>query len=265
VNQEKYILSSVHNALRILNLFSPKTTELSLTEIAKKTGINKSSVHRLLSTLEKEDFVEKDRVTHRYRLGLALLQLSGVVLSHLEIHREAKNELEELAQKTGETVHLAIIENDELIYLHIVESKDPIGLTSSIGKSHPAHCTGCGKIILAYQPQLAEKVIRRGLDKYGPNSITDPDHFRLVLKKIRQHGFTISIDEIFEGIVSIGAPVRDFTGEVVAGISIVGPKHRFNQEKLSECIRLVVKAGLTISSHLGYYEGFPLKSSSFTY
>jgi DNA-binding IclR family transcriptional regulator len=252
-NQKKDILSSVHNALSILNLFSPQTLELGLSEIAKKTGFNKSSVHRLLTTLSEEGFVTKNPETRRYRLGLTLLQLSGVALSHLEIHQAAKNELEELAEKTGETAHLGIIENGEVIYLYKAESKRPIKLTSVIGKSNPAHCTGIGKIILAYQPRIAEAVIERGLFKCGPTSITDPEEFLHELKRINQQGFVVCIDDTYQGVVSIAVPLRNFTGEVVAGISIVGHKHHMDQLKIADCIRHVVKAGLTISANLGYY------------
>lgn len=250
------LLSSVQNALRILNLFSPQTKELSLAEIASQTGINKSSVHRLLTHLEEEGFVEKDNVTRRYRLGLSLLQLSGVVLSHLEIHHAAKHDLELLAEKTGKYAHLGIIENGELVYLRKIEGKEPITLTSFIGRSNPAYCTGCGKIILAYQPEITETVIENGLTKYGPHCITDPDQLRSDLERIAVQGFAICVDEIYEGVISIAAPVRDFTGNVIAGISVVGLKHQFKQNEIAETIPLVVNAGWSISNQLGYHEGF---------
>lgn len=253
VTQKKNILTSVHNALNILKLFSPQTVELSFSEIVRQTGLNKSSAHRLLSTLAQEGFIIKNRATRRYRLGIPLLQLSSVVLSSLEINQAAKRELEQLAEVTGESAHLGIIENGEVVYLHKIEAKKPIKLTSVIGKTNPAHSTGIGKVILAYQPRLAQAVIEQGLFKCGPASITDPEIFRHDLKKINRLGFAVCIDEQYQGVVSIAAPVFDFSGEAVAGISIVGPKQRLNRLKIAECIKHVVKAALNISTNLGFY------------
>lgn len=254
ISQEP-LLSSVTNALRILRSFTLDEPEKGIRELAKELQLSKSSVQRLIATLAHQGFVAKDPYSQKYRLGVSLLALSHVVTNHLEIHREALPILEQLVEKLGETAHIGILEGTHVVYMHKVETRHPIRIFTDIGKVNPAYCTGCGKAILAYQArEIIEQVIEEGLIPYTDKTITIPGEFREHLKAIKQNGFAVSMEELSEGVVSIAAPIRDYTGHVSAGLSIVGPIHRMNSNMIPAYSKEVMKAAMEISERLGYYK-----------
>jgi IclR family KDG regulon transcriptional repressor len=248
-----YLLQSVQNGLRILQLFSVEQPVWGITEIANALQLNKSTVSRLIGDLVMEGYLEKEGV--KYRLGFSLLCLSGIITSSLEIHREATETLKDLAKKLGETAHISILEDSNITYLHKVECKHPVRLLSHIGKKNPATCTSSGKVLLAFQTEeVVREVIAAGLPRMGPNSVTDPEELLRDLLKVRQQGYSVCIDEMHDEVVSIGAPVRDYTGQVVAAVSVAGPRQRVIDEKIPRFINAIIKAGKEISIKLGYIQ-----------
>lgn len=245
------ILQSVQRGLQILKLFTATEPVWGITDIATTLKLSKSTVSRITHDLVEEGYLEKNR--NKYRLGFPLLCLSGVITSHLEIHRESRDTLKTLVHKLRETAHIAILEELEITYLHKVECPNPVKLFTNIGKKNPPTCTGSGKILLAYQPETAiQALIDAGLPKMGPKSITDPQKLKLELKNVRKNGYSVCIDEMQEGIISIGAAIRDYTNEVVAAVSIVGPKQRGIGNDALPYINEVIKAAEEISEKLGY-------------
>jgi DNA-binding IclR family transcriptional regulator len=256
VNSQRYMLQSVKNGLRILKAFSKERPELGITEIARSVGMHKSTVSRYVKSLVQEGFLQINPDNGKYRLGLSLLCLSGVITSHLEIRHEAKSTLHQLVERTGEAAHISVLEGANIVYLDKVESKHPVRLLSDIGRINPAFCTSSGKVLLAHQPEASvERIIAAGLPRMGPGTITDPEQFRQNLREVREQGFAVCIDELHEGAVSIGAPVRDYTGEVIAAVSVVGPTERMSGEKIPAIVAAVVDAGREISQKLGYMGG----------
>ncbi|MES0856318.1 IclR family transcriptional regulator [Geobacillus sp. G4] len=247
-------LSSVKNGLRVLRLFSAETPELGVTEMAKQLGLHKTTVHRLVTVLEKEGFLEQNKKTRKYRLGLSVLHLSGVVDLHTEMFKDAVPILEALMEEANEAVHLSVLEDDRIVYLYKIECPHPVRLLSYIGRSNPCTCTSSGKVILAFSPQTTvENVIRHGLPKYGPNSVTDRNELISQLAAIRRQGYAVCIDELHEGATSIAAPIRDYSGEVVAAVSIVGPNQRITRANIPWLVNLACQAARDISALLGYY------------
>jgi IclR family transcriptional regulator, KDG regulon repressor len=254
MERDDYLVASVKNGMRILRLFSIDTPELGVTEISHRIGLNKSTVHRLIKTLEKAGFIEKNPKTRKYQLGLSLLNLSGIISIHTETYLEALPILESLVNNLGEAAHISVLEGANTVYLHKVQCKHPVRLLSHVGKNNPCSCTSSGKVILAFQSEeVIESVIRQGLPHCGPNSITDPIQFRKNLKEIRQKGYAICIDELHEGVISIAAPIRDYSGEVVAAVSVVGPKQRIRPSDIPRFVEQICRAGQEISNMLGYY------------
>ena len=251
--KKDYTLSSVKNALRILQKFTMDQPELKITELARELDLGKSTVSRLMSTLASEGFVEKDPETQRYRLGLSILSLASVCTSTFEIHKEAMPVLHELVEKTGETSHLAILEGLDVIYLHKVESKHHVRAFTHIGKRNPAYATSSGKVLLAFNnEQSVEKTIENGLEPFTKHTITDQNTLMETLTYIHEQGYAVSTEEISEGVVSIAAPVKDYTGQVIAAVNIVGPIQRVNDQTIPAHIKRVVEAGKEISRRLGY-------------
>lgn len=250
-----YLLSSVKNALRILRSFSMDEPEKKISNLAESLGISKSAVSRLMSTLASEGFVKKDPETQQYRLGVSVLALSSIVTSHMEIHKEALPVLHQLVEETKETAHIAILEGTDLVYLHKVECKQPIRIFSYVGSRNPAYCTSAGKALLAFQDErVVERIIEQGLVRHTPTTITDPDELRACLKKIREQGYATSDSELKEGVTSVAAPIRDYTGRVIAAVNVVGPNYRIDSKKIPWFANKVIKAGKKISENLGYWK-----------
>ncbi|WP_438823820.1 IclR family transcriptional regulator [Bacillus sp. JJ675] len=248
-----YTLGSVKNALRLLQSFTLDTPEKKVTELAASLGLGKSTVSRLLSTLESEGFVMKDPESKRYKLGLSVLQLNTIVTSTLEINRESEPVLEKLTEETGETSHIAVCGDFNVVYINRTECPRPVELLSHIGRQNPMHCTSSGKVLIAYGGDgLLERYVRSGLTRYTQKTVTDENKLRNVLKTIRENGFDVSHGEFIEGITSVSAPIRNYLGDVKYAVSVVGPTKRMkaSQEKI---IFKVKQAARGISEKLGYW------------
>lgn len=246
-------LNTVKNALKILKSFSERRTVTTVKELSERLDISTSAVSRLMSTLASEGFVTKIPGTHQFRLGTSVLLLSGILTASLEVHEEAIPIMQKLVKLTGETSHLTILENFHTVYLHKIDNQNPVRTLSHLGKSNPLHCTSSGKILTAFMDEpFIKTIVSRGLEKYSPNTITDPDIFIDHLKQVRAQEYAYDIEEFIPGLVSIAAPIRDYTNQVIAAVNIVGPIQRVNQSTMPKLINQVIKAAKEISNQMGY-------------
>jgi DNA-binding IclR family transcriptional regulator len=243
--------SSLENALRILNLFSMDETELSLLEISKRIGVGKSTAYRLLQTLISEGFIKKDPRTNLYSLGTSILAQNKVILSRFTICNIASPFLQKLVQESGESAHIAKLQDVDVIYLHKIECDHPVRLLSYIGKRNPVFCTSSGQAILAFQSkEVIDKVIQNGLIPYTSKTITSPELFQDKLKQIQKQGYALSIEELHEGVASISAPIWSKNNRVQYSVSIAGPIQRINKDSIPKLAKLVMKTGEAISKQL---------------
>lgn len=253
-DNEKSLISSVKYALIILKLFKMNKNEIGVTEIAKQTGMAKSTVHRLISTLRKEGFLSKNPRTNQYRLGLSLLTLGGVISMHKEMYREALPLLHTLVNKINETVHICLLEKNEVVYLYRMEGVNKTKLITNIGYSNHLHCTSEGLAILAFQSKRTiDRVLNGELPAYTTSTVTDTNQLRILFSQIRHDDYVVAKDTYFEGFTGIAAPIRDYTGEVVSSIAVIGPNDRLTEEVYSLVIQEMKAAAKDISELLGYY------------
>lgn len=251
--QNKSILQSVQNGLLILKLFSKDKPVLGITEISNELNLPKTTVSRLVTDLVKEGYLKK--VNRKYCLGLSILSLTGVIMSQLEIHKEAFEPLKCLVNKTKETANICMLEGTNLIYVFKVQSKQTIRVLSHVGQPRPPTCSSAGKTLLAFGPQeIVNLVIQEGLPKRGPKSVTEPKVLLQQLETIRQEEFSVCIDEMYEGVISIAAPIKDYTGKVIAAVTIAAPKERVHADLIPFFIKELNKTGKAISYNLGYME-----------
>jgi IclR family KDG regulon transcriptional repressor len=252
-NTNDYLLSSVKNSLRLLNSFSLDEPEKKVTDLAKTLGLGKSTVSRLLATLASEGFVIKDQETQKYRLGLSILNLNTIVSSNLEIGRESLPILHKLVEETQETCHIAVIDGTDVIYINKVEGKHPVQILTHIGRRNPAYCTSSGRILLAYQDeQVLERALDGELEAYTEKTDTNPESIRSQIKKAKEQGYSVSIEQLRVGVISISAPVRDYTDHVTNTVTLVGPTQRLNASNMKTHINKVISAANEVSARLGY-------------
>jgi DNA-binding IclR family transcriptional regulator len=244
-------LKSLTKVARVLDCFTTSQRSLSLAEICARTGYPRSTTHRLLTAMREVGFVEQDRERDSYRLGLRLFELGNIVLANLELHREGRAIVEALHRLTSRAVHLAVFDGLRAVVIQRTEA-DPM-LSNTMVENSPAYCTSVGKAILAYQPvEAVQRVIDAGLERFTETTITDPALLEQELALTRQRGFSIDNGEHQPGLRCIGAPIRNQSGAVFAGISVSAPAWQLPMAEVDELNKVVIYHANLISQRLGY-------------
>lgn len=248
------IIQSVERALKILDLFDEFVPELKITEISDKMELNKSTVHSLLKTLEKYKYIDQNPENGKYKLGLKLIERGNCVVSTIDIRQVARAYLLDLAKRTGQTVHLGILNHKEGVYIDKIEGESAIIRFSKIGKGFPLHATAIGKVLLAFQEPKETSLLLSDytFTEQTEYSITNQDEFLAQLEKVHQQGYAIDNQENELGVRCIAAPLLNFENKVLAGISISTLISQVNDEKLGKYIKMLKQTSLEISKKLGY-------------
>ena len=243
--------TTVRKAMAVISAFSYAEPVLGVSELSRRLGLGKSTVHRLLTTLAADGFVERTP-DERYRLSLKLYEIGQQVVASLELREVAHTPLERLRNASGETSHLAVLAVPDVVYLDRFESPSTLRMFTRFGRRTPAHCTSSGKCLLAFGRSAdVERVIEAGLSRLGPRTITGRTMFRRALTEVRRRGYALSIEESESGVVSAGAPVFDHAGECIAAVSVAGPIMRMPPNDLDRFVRLVVGTAAEVSTAMG--------------
>ncbi len=254
MSQNSKLIGSVDRALEILNLFEERRPELGTTEIAQKTGLNKSTAAGLIRTLAFKGYLDQDPASRKYRLGLKIIERGSVVLGSMNLRRCATPHLQELHGRFDETVSLAVFDDGYMVYVERLLSSHGLGMRSEVGKREPAHSTALGKAVLG---QMEPHEVQSYLADYGlvpvtARTITDPALFLGQLEQARDAGYALDDEENQVGGRCVAAPVLDNTGRPVAGISISAPTARLAMGDIPRYGAAVVEAARKISRSLGY-------------
>lgn len=252
-NSRAAFSTTVAKALSIIEILaSSSDAGINLTELSAALTMPKSTAHRYLATLLELNLAERNS-TDRFRLGTKVIELAGSFLASSDIRMESEPILEEMAEKTGETVHLAVPSGSEVVYIAKVESRHTLGMFSHIGTRLPIRCTALGKSILAFSgPDLIQAVFSEPPQSRTPNTITSNEALREELVLIRTQGFAVDNEENEVGICCVGAPILDYTGRAIAAMSISGPCDRMDQERCIQLGPVLREAVLKISKRKGY-------------
>jgi IclR family KDG regulon transcriptional repressor len=248
------LVKSVARAARLLITLADVGREVSLTELSEKLDLPPSTVYRLASTLIDYQLVEQNAITGKYKLGLTALHLAHAVLQQLDFRREAKPSMERLADLTGETVNLSVLDGDEVVYIEKAEGSCSLRMLSRIGHRAPVHCTGAGKVLLSEMALDEVRAIlrRAGLPRLTSNTIVTFKEYLRELEFVRANGYALDKEECEEGASCVAAPIRNHTGKIVASISISGPTIRFEKERLPNLVSYVLDTAYDISAKLGF-------------
>lgn len=250
----KYNIQNVTRALQVLFTFSSNQHEWSLDQLASELEVNKTSLLRILRTLESERFLlRRDQL---YRLGPKVLDLANVYLSTLSIHRVAQTHMEALARACQQTISLAILEQTEVVYIAIEQTQREVGIQSEIGGRHPAHATALGKVMLAdlSDEKVLELYAGVTLQRLTHRTIVDLDQLLTRLQEVRAEGFAVDDEERGIGIRCVAAPIHDRSGAVIAGLSLAGPIFHMTDDILPSYRNALLSATREISRELGYSE-----------
>ncbi|MFC8509950.1 IclR family transcriptional regulator [Streptomyces sp. NPDC057411] len=252
------LVPAVTRAFDILELFLQSDTTLSAPEITRRLQLPRTTTHELLTTLAARNYLAAvPEQPGRYRLGVRTHQLGSRYAEQLDLAAEGRRVAHEIAETCDETVHLAVLEDLDVIYIAKVDSTHAVRMVSAAGRRLPAHCTSVGKMLLAMLPEseLAARIDGRELVAMTPHSITDPDALRAELDAIRILGTATEQRESNPDVSCVAAPVRDASGRVVAALSISVPVIRWNDERAVELAALAAKGAADLSVSLGHRDG----------
>lgn len=255
--EESFYNRSLERALQIMLTFNNERQVLTLAQLSESLSLPRATVLRLCSTLVKYDFLRQDPESKRYSLGLRLFELGSIVFYSFSLRKIASPYLGQLHLKLGKTIFLGILDNDEVLYVD--KREDPrnlISFTSKIGTRRPPYWGMLGPVLMAYLPDSDIKRLlqKSPLTATTKKSITKKEEFLKWLVRIREDGYAVDIETALEGIGGAAAPIRDFTGKVIACIgiafiaSLVGPKD------LKNIVKEVTRTALAISKEMGYTE-----------
>ncbi|WP_243370486.1 IclR family transcriptional regulator [Geotalea sp. SG265] len=254
--KSEYIIQAVSHALDLLEQFHDDVDELGVTELSKRLKLHKNNVFRLLATLESRNYIEQNKVTENYRLGLKTLELGQTFIKQMGLLRQSRPVLESLVHDCNETTYVAILKEFHIIYLDVVETDLTVRVVPRVGARLPAYCTAAGKVQIAYMTdeELAN-FLPKEMKRYTSNTIIDKDELKKHLVQVANQGYAIDNEELDVGVKCVGAPIRDYTRRIIGAVSISGPSMRFTDDRLEkELIPKVIQASEEISSKLGYHK-----------
>ncbi|MBU2409970.1 MAG: IclR family transcriptional regulator, partial [Gammaproteobacteria bacterium] len=205
-----------------------------VSELARKTGLNPSNVHRTLQTWTHLGFVAQDPATGAYRCTLQLFEWGCRVADGFDVHRVARDHLAKLAHACQETIHLSVLDGAEIVYLDKIDSPQPVRAYSEIGGRAPAHCVATGKALLAHGGPTAWAALAQPLPQHTPKTVADLDALKAQFKLIRQRGYAVNREEWRLGVSGLGAPIFDQRGQAIAAVGLSAPSARLGPARERE-------------------------------
>ena len=248
------IIQSLQRGLGILEIIAKKETGLTTAEVSREIGLHPSTTFHLLRTLTMLGYLAQDEITKQYHVGSKIFHLAASVSNEVQLLKLANPCLVDMAKQTGETSHLAIFERGEVIVVGKIDGGSPVGVTERVGYPRPAHCTAIGKVLLAHLSSVELKVFLDSaeLRPMTHRTITATPNLEQELERVRTQGYGIDDEEFAQGLRCLAAPVRNFTGNVVAAVGISGPVWRVSLDRVPQLTELVKAAGHQLSQVLGY-------------
>lgn len=246
-------VQSVDRAIQILDSFTMNEVELSIAELSEKTGLTKSTVYRLVSTLVKNNYLEQDPQTQKYRLGFRLFNLGSIVVNHMSLKRVALPYMKQLCDKTSETISLNIIEQGCRVCIEMLESHEVVRNIIRVGQRNELWVGASGKVLLAFlDPEEQKEILQRGLE--AGKLLPEYEELLAELSDIRRQGYSKTIDERVKGTFSMSAPIFDYTNKLAGGITVAGPLQRLSTDRSDVIIEYLVTTAKKISRAMGYME-----------
>ena len=252
--QNNELVSSVGRTMAILEALAAHPEESGLSEIAQKLDMSKSTVYRFLQSLKARGYVVQG-AEDRYRLSVRLFELGAQALPHLDIVREAEPGMRRINELTGETVHLGILDEGSIVYVHKIDSKYNLRMYSRIGRRAPLYCTGIGKVLMAWleQPDLIAHLQEESFERRTVNTLTSIEAYLQEMEVVRAQGYAEDHEEFEDNMRCLAAPIRDRFGHVIGGMSVSFPCFRFREELKQDYVKRLMEATQQISGQLGWH------------
>lgn len=245
-------VQAVDHAIDVLERLAKAPGPIGVTELSRQLTLSKASVHHILATLELRGLVMRDPRTSLYRLGWGLYELGTCVLRNVDVTRVSRPFLDALASRTGESVLLGIRDGDSVLYLDRGDAPETFHMVAAAGRRSPLHATASGKVLLAFaDEEFAEGYLAGPLEGYTPDTVTDAATLRVQFEDIRERGFATCWQERELGLCSVAMPLRDYTGGVIAAITLAAPAGRLTPENVDAHLIALRDTTTEIEEQLG--------------
>lgn len=247
------MIKSIKKAMDILCSFTYESPEITVTQTSRRLSLSKSTVSRILSDLERHNLICRAPY-NGYRIGSKILELANIYQATTNWLEVARPHMRDLQRRTGQSVSVFILDGEQRICIGKLESSHEVRQVLTVGSRYPLHAGAPGKVILAYLPteKREQILIKTGLPKFTPSTITNVRMLDKELMKIRKNGYAVSLEERVPLIASVSAPIRGYNGEIIAALCLSGLSIHFLDSNLSEFARLTKTAANKMSEQLGY-------------
>lgn len=252
--KSNYIIQSVAHALDVVEQFSDDADELGVTELSKRLKLHKNNVFRLLATLEARGYIEQNKASENYRLGLKCLQIGQTYIHQMGLLMQSRSILEALAKSTRESVYVGIRKGGVIMPLDFVEPQRAVRVVSFLGTALPVHCTAVGKIHLAFESDGSlRQTLAERLERFTDKTIVERGALDEHIGQIVAAGYAIEKGEFTEEVHAVAVPIRDYTRTLVGTLAVVGPSQRLTDEAIAKGITpSLLRAGEELSRRLGF-------------
>lgn len=249
--REPALVQSVDRAITILEILTRDSA--GITEIAAELGVHKSTASRLVHTLHARQLVEQDGERGKFSIGMAMLRFAGAVTGPLDIVQVGNAVCEDLAERLGETVNVAVLDSADAINVSQARGTSAVAAQNWIGQRTPSHATASGKVLLAHVPPVElDDLLDGELVSYTARTVTDSQKLRESLKKIAEDGYATCIEELEPGLHAIAVPVFGSDEEVIAAISASGPAYRLSKKRIPEVVEELRRGARELSGQVAY-------------
>lgn len=247
-------VSSVMKVFGILQALGEEQ-ENGITELSQRVMMSKSTVYRFLQTMKTLGYVSQEGESEKYGLTMKMFELGSKAIQHVDLIRYADRQMREISHLTREAIHLGMLDEDSIIYIHKIDSLYNLRMFSRIGRRNPLYCTAIGKVLLAWRPEEEVREIMSGVEfvQSTATTLSDIDALLAELDRVRSQGFGEDNEEQEKGLRCIAVPIFDRFGVVIAGLSISFPTLRFSEERRQEYVAMLHPAARTLSSQMGYH------------
>jgi IclR family transcriptional regulator, KDG regulon repressor len=246
---------SLERALQIMNAFQADRRELTVWQLSKILGLSRATILRLCTTLVQYDYLRKDAISKQYSLGIRFFDLGSIVFDSFSLRRTSSPHLSQLQMKVGNTLYLGILDNDWLLYIDKRDDpNNPVNFTSRIGTRRPPHWGMLGLVLMAHLPgsEVDRLLQKHPLIRLTKKTVTTKDEYKKRLNSVQKQEYVFEAGEVFDGINGVAAPIRDFSGKVVAAVGVGFISSSIDGKGLEKIIKEVVETARTISKDMGY-------------
>ncbi len=256
VRREKseYTVQAVCNAIDILELLGNSEHELAISEIVSELSLTKSNVNKLLANLERFGYVEHNRYTGNFRLGVKTFQISQTYMNKISLIEVSHYAMQALRDKLNESVYIGVLHGNNVVYLDVIETDEAVRVLPRTGNVGPAYALSIGKAQLSLLDD--SDILSRfdSFNKYTSKTVDSPEALLEDIKKVRERGYALDLEEYEEGVNCIGAPILNFMGEAIAGISVSAPFSRMDMNRIeNEIVPALLETARELSRKFGYF------------